>query len=280
MSTPLYISDLDGTLLRPDGTLSDYSRDGLNRLIADGMHFTVATARSVVSIRQLLQGLQLSLPVVNLNGALLSDLHSGRHQSIQAISPETAELVFDQIRSNGLLPFISTCASDRDHLYYHRIENAGMQWYLDDRLDTDDNRLEQIEDLRLALADPVLCFTVIDHRRTLLQDVRASLEDCFPGQLQIYLFDNSYSDVGDTWLTIGDAQATKDRGIRQLLAQGGYAIDGLTVFGDSDNDVEMFRLAPRAIATANASEEIRTLATEIIGRNSEDSVVRYLHGQY
>jgi hydroxymethylpyrimidine pyrophosphatase-like HAD family hydrolase len=42
----------------------------------------------------------------------------------------------------------------------------------------------------------------------------------------------------------------------------------------------MFRLAPRAIATANASEEIRTLATEIIGRNSEDSVVRYLHGQY
>jgi HAD superfamily hydrolase (TIGR01484 family) len=241
MSIPLYISDLDGTLLRPDGTLSDYSRDGLNRLIADGMHFTVATARSVVSIRQLLQGLQLSLPVINLNGALLSDLHSGRHQSIQAISPETAELVFDQIRSN---------------------------------------RLEQIEDLRLALADPVLCFTVIDHRRTLLQDVRASLENCFPGQLQIYLFGNSYSDVGDTWLTIGDAQATKDRGIRQLLAQGGYAIDGLTVFGDSDNDVEMFRLAPRAIATANASEEIRTLATEIIGRNSEDSVVLYLHGQY
>ena len=271
---------MDGTLLRPDGTLSAYSRDGLNRLIADGMHFTVATARSVVSIRQLLSGLQLSLPVVNLNGALLSDLHSGRHQSIQAISPETAELVFDQIRSNGLLPFISTCDPASDHLYYHAIENAGMQWYLDDRLDTDDNRLEQIEDLRLALADSVLCFTVIDHRRTLLQDLRASLEDCFPGQLQIYLFDNSYSDVGDTWLTIGDAQATKDRGIRQLLAQGGYAIDGLTVFGDSDNDVEMFRLAPRAIATANASEEIRRLATEIIGRNSEDSVVRYLHGQY
>ena len=69
MSIPLYISDLDGTLLRPDGALSDYSRDGLNGLIADGMHFTVATARSVVSIRQLLQGLQLSLPVINLNGA-------------------------------------------------------------------------------------------------------------------------------------------------------------------------------------------------------------------
>jgi hydroxymethylpyrimidine pyrophosphatase-like HAD family hydrolase len=38
----------------------------------------------------------------------------------------------------------------------------------------------------------------------------------------------------------------------------------------------MFRLAPHAIATANATKEIHTLATETIGPNSEDSVVSYL----
>ena len=59
MSSALSISALDGTLLRPDGTLSPASRDGLNRLIADGLHFTVATARRVASIRPLLAGLAL-----------------------------------------------------------------------------------------------------------------------------------------------------------------------------------------------------------------------------
>ena len=280
MSTPLYISDLDGTLLRPDATLSDYSRDGLNRLIADGLHFSVATARSVVSIRQLLPGLQLKLPVINLNGALLSDLHSGRHQAIHAIQPQIVHSVFEQIGAMGLLPFISTCNQDRDFLYYHRIENAGMQWYLDDRLNAEDSRLQQIDDLSQALGDPVLAFTVIDHRPALLRDLHAALEERYPGRLQIYLFANSYSNAGDSWLTIGDAQATKDRGIRLLLEQGNYSVNDLTVFGDSENDVEMFRLAPCAVATANATEEIRTLATEIIGPNSEDSVVRYLHDQF
>lgn len=276
MSTPLYISDLDGTLLRPDATLSDYSRNELNRLIANGLHFTVATARSVASIRLLLQGLDLKLPVINLNGALLSDLDSGRHHAIQAISPEIAESVLEQIKTIGMLPFISTSNQDSDFLYYHRINNAGMQWYLDDRLNAGDSRLRQTADLSRTLVDSVVAFTVIDHRRALLRELRDRLEERCPGSLQMYLFANSYSEVGDTWLTIGDAQATKDQGIRLLLARGGYVLDNLTVFGDSDNDAEMFRLAPHAIATANATKEIHTLATETIGPNSEDSVVSYL----
>ena len=127
MSSALYISDLDGTLLRPDGTLSLSSRDELNRLIADGLHFTVATARSVASIRHLLAGLDLRLPVVNLNGALLSDVSSGRHQSVQTIAPEIAAVVYEQIRATGQYPFISTCGSHGDALYYSRVENTGMQ---------------------------------------------------------------------------------------------------------------------------------------------------------
>ena len=41
----LYICDLDGTLLRSDATLSDFARDGLNRLIDAGARLTVASAR-------------------------------------------------------------------------------------------------------------------------------------------------------------------------------------------------------------------------------------------
>ena len=120
MSTPLYISDLDGTLLCPDARLSEFSRDGLNRLIANGLHFTVATARSIVSISQLLPDLRLELPVINLNGALVSNLKSGRHLAVQALPNDVAAQVLERSEDAGLQPFVSTCNEERDALYYNR----------------------------------------------------------------------------------------------------------------------------------------------------------------
>jgi len=75
----LYISDLDGTLLNNKPELSLFSRERLQALIADGLHFTVASARSVNSIRSLLGELKLTLPVISFNGAYISDLASGEH---------------------------------------------------------------------------------------------------------------------------------------------------------------------------------------------------------
>ena len=60
----VYVSDLDGTLLRSDATLSVFSRDTLTRLLSEGLLFTVASARSVASIRPILAGLKLPLPII------------------------------------------------------------------------------------------------------------------------------------------------------------------------------------------------------------------------
>ena len=50
----LYVSDVDHTLLDSAGSLSSYSRETLNRLLAEGLRFTVASARSCASLRHLL----------------------------------------------------------------------------------------------------------------------------------------------------------------------------------------------------------------------------------
>ena len=65
----LYVSDLDGTLLDRNARLSDITRYGLTRLLDAGLTFTVATARHVSSVRQILEGLPLQLPVISSNGA-------------------------------------------------------------------------------------------------------------------------------------------------------------------------------------------------------------------
>ena len=54
MSNVLYVSDLDGTLLQDDATLSPASRQILTSLLEEGLPLTVASARSVVSMQQML----------------------------------------------------------------------------------------------------------------------------------------------------------------------------------------------------------------------------------
>ena len=56
----------------------------------------------------------------------------------------------------------------------------------------------------------------------------------------------------------------------------GACIEGLTVFGDNLNDVNMFKMATKAVAVENATDEIKNYADEIIGPNESDSVIKYI----
>ena len=50
----------------------------------------------------------------DLDGALLTDVASGRHQAVQAISPQVGTIVYKQIRAMGKYPFIFTCGARGD----------------------------------------------------------------------------------------------------------------------------------------------------------------------
>ena len=75
----LYVTDLDGTLMRNDETLSSYTVQTINELIEKGLAFTYATARSIESARPIAGGLNLRLPAITRNGAVLADNATGQH---------------------------------------------------------------------------------------------------------------------------------------------------------------------------------------------------------
>ena len=65
----------------------------------------------------------------------------------------------------------------------------------------------------------------------------------------------------------------------RLLELAGFESENLTVFGDNLNDVKMFKTAARAVAVANATDEIKQYANHVIGSNEEDSVVKFILGE-
>ncbi|MDX2282972.1 MAG: HAD family hydrolase [Bacteroidia bacterium] len=270
----LYISDLDGTLLQPDATLSEQARSLLTELLESGTQFTIATARSIVSVRHILRGLPIRLPVICANGAYLSDLETGRHRAVQALAPELAQEVFGCIGAHGLLGFLSAYDGEADYLYFGRELNEPMTWYVEDRFRQGDDRPRQVEDFSEAFGQQLISFNLID-RLAPLQALEHDLNIRFSGRLQMYYYENWYNPEW-FWLSIFDHQATKAGGIGVLLAETGLAPADVTVFGDSLNDESMFRMAGRRVAVANAKPEIKALADEVIGSNETDSVIEYL----
>ncbi len=65
----LYISDLDGTLLRSSERTSEFTNGVINSLTAKGMLFSYATARSAVTASKVTNGLVSKIPLITYNGA-------------------------------------------------------------------------------------------------------------------------------------------------------------------------------------------------------------------
>ena len=65
----LYVTDLDGTLLRSDAKTSEYTNTVINELTAKGMLFSYATARSNHTARKVTEGLNARIPIIVYNGA-------------------------------------------------------------------------------------------------------------------------------------------------------------------------------------------------------------------
>ena len=79
------------------------------------------------------------------------------------------------------------------------------------------------------------------------------------------------------WLEICPQNCTKAKTINKLKEQ--YGFKRLVVFGDGINDIPMFRIADEAYAVANALEEVKQVATAVIGSNEDDAVAKFIKDQ-
>ena len=271
---PIYVSDLDGTLLQDDATLSPYAHKKLTELIHAGVNFTVASARAIPSLQQVLRHLPIKLPVIGINGAFLTDFTTGKHLAINNMPKNLVCDILKMIAAYNCSPLISTFDGQRDRLYYHHIINDGMQWYYDDRFNAKDHRLTYLKRIRDCLGDQIVALTVINTRQALKNLANRMMTE-FSDRLEMHFFENPYSPPWN-WLTIHDRKACKSRAIPQMLKLTGLKLENLTVFGDELNDINMFKAAPKAVAVQNATDTIKSLATETIGPNTQDAVVKYI----
>jgi Cof subfamily protein (haloacid dehalogenase superfamily) len=275
VSCRLFVSDVDRTLADRGARLSRFSRRQLKALLEAGMPFSVATARSVHTLAPILAGLPLRLPVVELNGAFITDLKTREPLVCHALAPDIAEAAMRWALDHRVPPFVSTFAQGRQHLYPPRVlMNAGIAWYDSSRRAAKDARLRAAVDPLMLLDQAIVCVTLIGERSR-LEPIKRQIAQSFVGLTHCLLQENAYQ-RGWYWLTVQSHRASKAHGLRTLAELAGVSLAETTVFGDEVNDIPMFELAGRGVAVDNAIDDLKRIAHEIIGPHHRDSVVRYL----
>jgi Cof subfamily protein (haloacid dehalogenase superfamily) len=275
MPRHLFVSDLDGTLVDREARLSSFTRRHLCALLDAGMLFTVASARSVHTLAPILEGLPLRLPVVEFNGAFITDLKTREPLVCHALAPDVAEATMRWGLASQLPPFVSTFARRQQHLYPPlTLANAGIAWYDASRRAARDTRLRGACDPLGLLDQAIMCLTLIGERSRLAPIV-LQIEQSFPGLTHCLLYENAYQ-PGWHWLTVQSERASKAHGLRALAEGAGVSLANTTVFGDEVNDIPMFELAGRGVAVENAIDALKRIAHQIIGPHHRDSVVQYL----
>jgi 5-amino-6-(5-phospho-D-ribitylamino)uracil phosphatase len=272
---PIYVCDLDGTLLRSDATLSDFTRAGLNQLIDAGIPLTVASARGTAGMRSLLTGVRLRLPVIELNGAFVSELDSGRHVVSNVLSSQDACAALKVVLTTGVDPVVSTWDGYCDRVHFGARTNDSISWYVEEKKRYRDPRLRPCDDL-LAIAEveavaQITTFSPEGEAAELTDRLRGSLGE----EATVHSAGNYYR-PGWSEITVQHRAAEKGAAVPALLEACDVRGARIIACGDHLNDLSLFAAADHCVAPANAHPTVLEAATEVVGSNDEDGIVRHM----
>ena len=120
----LYITDLDGTLLEDDQTLSKETIKTINRLIEEGVMITYASARSYLTASQVTEPLHFKLPVIVQNGTFI-DMPDGE----EIIGHYLDINILDKLKGKDVSPIVYSKNKEIHFSYLKDTDNKGVHYF-------------------------------------------------------------------------------------------------------------------------------------------------------
>ncbi|MBQ8577748.1 MAG: HAD family phosphatase [Clostridia bacterium] len=256
-ASTLFVTDLDGTLLRPDATLAAEDAAAINRMTADGIRITYATARTVASVEHILSGIDFhadSPPVALMNGVLLRDMVRGIYVDRAVYSRETAQHLLDAMTAAGTYPFIYTLLWDGSLMTCYRdISCDVMRAFMEERKLRYGKPFRHIHDVS-EIDGEIIYFCLVAPEN----DVRRAEEAV---KTVPHIRYTSYRDHYDTsvfYLEIFDERASKRHAVEFLRRY--TRAETVVCFGDNLNDLSMFEASDIRVAVANTHPDLMSQA--------------------
>ena len=270
---PIYITDLDHTFLRSDLSLSPFSIDAWNHK-AEHALMGVATARSFTKSKELLNQLHINAPMILLDGAIIVTPEQ-EIIDLKTIGKVLGDAIVEVGLQYDIDPFVIGI-KDRNineaFLYPRRLNDYQrdvLKGYKDDpRMQFNPDNRTMEENLKIVY------FGYEEQLRPLYEAIKTT----FGKEVEAKLSPEKYG--GGWFLTLLHPEGDKAHALKKVMEYLRRDTEDVTVFGDSVNDIGMFKLAGTSVAVSNALEEVKSVADIVLPHsNDEDAVAKYLARQ-
>jgi Cof subfamily protein (haloacid dehalogenase superfamily) len=259
MTAPrLVATDLDGTIVRSDGSISDRTRETLARVEQAGAVLVLVTGRPPRWMPPVVEALGHRGLAVCANGAVVYDLHTGTVVRHSPMSPEDAADVIEALRRD--VPGISFAVERHDTGFAHESSYV-PRWD-----SSDPKSVAPVEEL---VAEGIVKL-LARHEGMNADELLATAHRSVAGRGTL-----THSS-SDGLLEISATGVSKATGLAELAAEHGVTAADVVAFGDMPNDLPMLAWAGRGLAVANAHPEVLAAADQVIGSNDDDGVAAYL----
>lgn len=257
--------DIDGTLLDPGGEITARVRDAIRAAQSAGIIVTLATARRYFSTRQIADVLDLELPLIVYDGALIVNHPAQTMLHSQPLSARVTGQIIKIFQRYHVQPVIQPCdclleevwtgPAERDHPELATyIAAAGKRLC---RMSYEQLCAEQVDPLR------VVAFASQGAIQQLIPEVSALA--CSWNTLSL----GSYNSAE---LAIMHPGCSKASGVAALAAFYGIPLAQVMAIGDNTNDVAMLQTVGWGVAMGQAPAIVKAAARAITASNREDGV--------
>ena len=265
--------DLDGTLLKNDKSISDYTINVLKRLHDLGKCIVISTGRSFVGIPERLKQANVVDYYILSNGATCYDKKRNCIFSVYIEPYLIEELIVPN--NNVCMEFLINGE------WFINAKDEGLFA----KIIRDEDVLNYILRTRKRVPNIMSC---INSSKFKVEKINFNFEDKHKNEGIEYVNDIVRMSNGKLrcWtdkshkMDLYNSEATKGQSLRRLLDINGYSLNNTIGFGDDDNDYELLKSVGLSVAMENANSNIKSICKSSTISNEFDGVARFLENTF
>ncbi len=256
----LICTDLDGTLLRADKSISPENLEAIEYFMSEGGYFTFITGRMPFYVRDIYETVKPNAPIGCVNGGGIYDFHDERYLWTREMPRSVAELIE---YAHAAMPEIGIQISTFEKAYFCN-DNEAMKRFR--ALTGLPNLTCRLEDIREPIA------------KILFGDTREENINKLKALLDAHARANEFSFIRSEYTLYEILPKGTSKGciLPRLSEILNIRPERIAAVGDYNNDVAMLREAGVGIAVSNATDEAKAAADYITVSNEEHAIARII----
>ena len=249
----LVVSDVDGTLVTRDKTLTDGAIRAARRLHEAGIGFTITSSRPAIGMSFLIEPLAITLPVGPFNGSSIVDPQL-KPIELHLIPEAAARRSLDVLNEFGVDIWLFT-----NEKWLTRHPDA-----------------EYVPHEKRAIrADPTIVGDFTPYLTTACKIVGSSsdaalLQRCEAAMKQALGAEATAVRSQTYYLDVTPPGHNKGTFVEAMARRLGISTEAVATIGDMQNDLAMFRKSGLSIAMGNATDDVKKVATHVTASNEEE----------